>query len=73
MEAICRLDYLVMGHMVSIFTDHANLVYLSDPYGRNPGILVSPRASSGAGVLSSEHSATFSNTCPVSATSEQTC
>ena len=37
-EAMCRLDYLVMGREVNIFTDHANLVYLYDPYGRNPGI-----------------------------------
>ncbi len=38
-EAMCRLDYLVSGHKVTIFTDHANLVYLYDPYGRNPGIV----------------------------------
>jgi len=37
-EAMCRLDYLVTGHTVSIFTDHANLVYMYDPYGRNPGM-----------------------------------
>ena len=37
-EAMCRLDYLITGLTVSIFTDHANLVYLYDPYGRNPGI-----------------------------------
>lgn len=37
-EAMCRLDYLVTGNVVSIFTDHANLVYIYDPYGRNPGI-----------------------------------
>lgn len=37
-EAMCRLDYLVCGNVVSIFTDHANLVYLYDPFGRNPGI-----------------------------------
>eukprot|EP00171_Calliarthron_tuberculosum_P001247 IDg1247t1 len=37
-ESMCRLDYLTSGHVVSIFTDHANLVYLYDPYGRNPGI-----------------------------------
>lgn len=33
-----RLDYLVYEHTVSIFTDYSNLVYLYDPYGRNPGI-----------------------------------
>lgn len=37
-EGMCRLDYLISGHVVSIFTDHANLVYLYDPIGRNPGI-----------------------------------
>ena len=37
-ESMCRLDYLVVGHTVSIYTDHANLVYMYDPYGRNPGI-----------------------------------
>lgn len=35
---MCRLDYIICGRTVSIFTDHANLVYLFDPYGRNPGI-----------------------------------
>ena len=34
-EAICRLDFLVLGREVTIFTDHANLVYLYDPYGHN--------------------------------------
>lgn len=37
-ESMCRLDYLVSGHVVSICTDHANLVYIYDPYGKNPGI-----------------------------------
>ncbi len=37
-EAMCRLDYLVMGREITIFTDHANLVYIYDPYGSNPGI-----------------------------------
>eukprot|EP00171_Calliarthron_tuberculosum_P005938 IDg5938t1 len=36
--SMTRLDYLVLGRVVSIFTDHANLVYLYDTYGRNPGI-----------------------------------
>lgn len=38
-ESICRLASLVMGREVAIFTDHANLVYLHDPYCRNSGIL----------------------------------
>ena len=37
-EGMCRLDYLVAGKTVFIYTDHANLVYMYDPYGRNPGI-----------------------------------
>lgn len=37
-EEMYRLDYLVSGRKISIFTDHENLVYLYDPYGRNPGI-----------------------------------
>lgn len=37
-ESLCRMDYLISGHIVTIFTDHANLVYLFDPYGRNPGV-----------------------------------
>lgn len=37
-ESMCRLDYLIFGHTVSIYTDHANLVYMYDPFGRNPGI-----------------------------------
>lgn len=37
-ESMCRVDYLVMGREVSIYTDHANLVQLYDPYGKNPGI-----------------------------------
>ena len=37
-EAMCRLDYLVTGHTVSIFSDHANVVYIYDPYGRNPSL-----------------------------------
>lgn len=37
-EAMCRLDYLTCGRCVSIFTDHANLIYMYDPYGRNPGM-----------------------------------
>ena len=37
-ESMCRVDYLVMGREVSIYTDHANLVQLYDPYGNHPGI-----------------------------------
>ena len=37
-EAMCRVDYLIMGREVSIYTDHANLVRLYDPYGLNPGV-----------------------------------
>ena len=37
-EAMSKLDYIVMGREVNIFTEHANLVYLYDPYGRNPGV-----------------------------------
>ncbi len=37
-ESMCRIDYLVMGREVSIYTDHANLVQLYDPYGKHPGI-----------------------------------
>lgn len=37
-EAMSRLDYLVSGRTVSIFTDHSNLVHLLDPFRRNPGM-----------------------------------
>lgn len=33
-----RLDYLVMGPEVNIFTDHANREYLYESYGKKPGI-----------------------------------
>lgn len=33
-----RLDFLVVDHTISIFANHANLVYVYDPYGGNPGI-----------------------------------
>jgi len=36
--SMCRLDYLIAGHTVNIYTDHANLEYIYDPYGRNPGM-----------------------------------
>lgn len=35
---MCRTDYLNSGRTITIFTDHANLVYIYDPYGRKPGI-----------------------------------
>ena len=38
MESMSKLDYLVTGRTVAIFTDRANLVYLFDPYGKNPGM-----------------------------------
>lgn len=34
-EEMWRLDYLVSGSVLSIFTDHENLVYIYDPYGNN--------------------------------------
>lgn len=37
-ESMRNLDYLVTGRTVAIFTDHANLVYLFDPYGQKAGI-----------------------------------
>ena len=37
-ESMTRLDHIVMGRQVNIFTDHANLVYLYDPHGKNPGM-----------------------------------
>ncbi len=60
-ESMCRLDYLVSGYTVHIFTDHANLVYLFDPYGRNPGARDIPPASSCGGRSNSALSATSSN------------
>ena len=37
-ESMCRVAYLVMGCEVSVYTDHANLVQLHDPYGKHPSI-----------------------------------
>ena len=37
-ESMGRLNYLVSGRVIYIFTDNANLVYLYNPYGRNPSI-----------------------------------
>lgn len=33
-----RMDYFVKKTVVSIYTDHANLVYIYDPIGPNPGL-----------------------------------
>lgn len=38
-DGIYRLDYLITGRSVTIFTDHANLAYIYNPYDRNRGIL----------------------------------
>jgi len=37
-ESLSRLEYLIAGKEVSLFTDHANLIYIFDPVGQNPGI-----------------------------------
>ena len=37
-EAMTRLDYMTIGRTVSIFTDHANLVFIYNPYGSRPSI-----------------------------------
>lgn len=37
-EAICQLDFLVFGREVTIFTEHANLVYFYNPHGHKSGI-----------------------------------
>ena len=37
-ESMTRLEYLIAGKEVFLFTDHANLVYIFDPVGQNPGI-----------------------------------
>jgi len=37
-ESMTRLEYLIAGKEVSLFTDHANLTYIFDPVGQNPGI-----------------------------------
>lgn len=33
-----QFHYMTAGGTVHMFTDHANLTYIFDPYGRNPGI-----------------------------------
>lgn len=37
-EAMCRMDYLTAVSETSIYTDHANLIYIYDPYGQHPGV-----------------------------------
>jgi len=37
-ESISRLEYLTASREVSLFTDHANQVYIFDPYSQNPGV-----------------------------------
>ena len=37
-ESMIRLEYLTSMKEVYVFTDHSNLLYIFDPYGRNPGI-----------------------------------
>jgi len=37
-ESMTKLEYLIAGKEVSLFTDHANLIYIFDPVGQNPGI-----------------------------------
>lgn len=37
-ESMIRFEYLIGGKEISLYTDHANLIYIYDPYGRNPGI-----------------------------------
>lgn len=37
-EAMSRLDFMMALREVHVFTDHANLTYIFDPYGNHPGI-----------------------------------
>lgn len=37
-ESMARIDYLVAGRIVSIYTYHLNLVCMYDTFGRNTGI-----------------------------------
>lgn len=37
-HSMSQLDYLTASGVVHLFTDHANLTYIFDPYGCNPGI-----------------------------------
>lgn len=38
LEAMRRLDYFMLCIKVWIYTDHANLAYMYDPYEHNPGM-----------------------------------
>jgi hypothetical protein len=33
-----RFEHIVFGRLIHLYADHANLVYVIDPYGQNPGI-----------------------------------
>lgn len=37
-DVMTRMDNLVAGRIVSIFTAHANLVNMYDPYDRSPSV-----------------------------------
>ena len=37
-EAMTKADYISSAREVHIYTDHANLVYIFNPYGMNPGV-----------------------------------
>lgn len=37
-ESMNRLDYITVNRITHVYTDHANLLYIYDPVGRNPGI-----------------------------------
>jgi RNase H-like domain found in reverse transcriptase len=37
-ESMERIDFLVAGREPNLFTDHANLIYIFDHTGQNPGI-----------------------------------
>jgi RNase H-like domain found in reverse transcriptase len=37
-ESLERFDFLVAGRELSLFTDHANLIYIFYPTGQNPVI-----------------------------------
>jgi RNase H-like domain found in reverse transcriptase len=37
-EAMIRFEHIDFGRLIHLYTDHANLVYIFDPYGQNSGI-----------------------------------
>ena len=37
-ESMTKLDYITSAREIVLYTDHANLLHIFDPYGRNPGI-----------------------------------